>query len=250
MKLATPIRHLLLLLLPFASLACAPQSVELAQPEPVLPPAAEAPPSAMAREAQQLADMEAMLDAQRAMAEEPEPEASLGTELALAEISSEIAAKIVAELGAKGKEFLFARLAVTDSVPLSDLKRQSEFGRLLAEYILTDLAEQGLQVSELRLGKEITILPQTGEFIMSRNVGELLQAKPEFDYVVVGTFSNTRSTLIIQGRLVEASQGVVETSWRYTLPLNREVAGLFYDPEAAAPQPEPTFTMAVKGIGQ
>lgn len=249
MNLASPFRLLLILLLA-ATPACAPQSVEMAGgPAPADQDAAKRQ-TELSREAQQLAALAEFQKAQQLAAQDEEPAVSLGTERVLAEISLEISGRIIATLRAKGKEFLFSRLAVTNAVPLADLKRQTEFGRLLAEYILTDLGSQGMQVSELRLGKEIAILPQTGEFLLSRNSGELRHSKPEFDYAVVGTFSNTRSTLIIQGRLVDAIRGVVETSWRYTLPLNREVVGLFYDPEADAPAPEQIYTMAVKGIGQ
>ena len=130
---------------------------------------------------------------------------------------------------------------MVNAVPLADLKRDTEFGRIMAEYLLTDLADRGLKVTELRMGSEINILPQTGEFIMSRNIGELANNTPELDYVVVSTFTNTRKTLIVQGRLVSLKDGLVKTTWRYGLPLNRELLGLFHSVE----QP---FKIAVKGM--
>lgn len=173
----------------------------------------------------------------------PDASKSLGTESLLSEMSKEVAGKIFYELKEEGEKNFTAKVAVVNAVPLSDLKRESEFGRIIGEYLLTDLADRGLKVTELRMGKEINILPQTGEFIMTRNIGELANNAPELDYVVITTFSNTRKTLIVQGRLVNLQDGLVKTSWRYGLPLNRELLGLFHTGEAP-------FKIAVKGIGQ
>ena len=173
----------------------------------------------------------------------PDTSKSLGTEIFLSELCKEVAGKIYYELKEGGEKHLSSRVAVVSAVPLSDLKRETEFGRMLAEYILTDLADRGLKVTELRMGREINILPQTGEFIMSRNIGELANNSPMLDYVVLTTFSNTRKTLIVQGRLVSLKNGLIETSWRYSMPLNRELLGLFHD----VGQP---FSIAVKGVGQ
>ena len=136
---------------------------------------------------------------------------------------------------AAGKVFLLLRqqketgkrIAVLSAVPLADFKRETEFGRLWGEYLLTDLADRGLRVKELRLGREITILPQTGEFVLTRNPGELAVAEPAVDYVVVSTYGNTASTLILQGRLVDLQSGETKTSWRHTVPLSNELLALF-----------------------
>jgi hypothetical protein len=143
----------------------------------------------------------------------------------------------------EGDVHFSGKIAVVNAVPLSDFKRETEFGRVMGEYLLTDLADRGLTVTELRLGKDITILPQTGEFILSRNIGELANKMPELEYVVVTTFANTHKTLIVQGRLVRLKDGLVKTSWRYSLPLTRELLGLFQAVEAP-------YKIAVKGIGR
>jgi len=166
---------------------------------------------------------------------------SPGTESLLSGISEEIAGKVFYTLKAGGDRHVFSKLAVVIAVPLSDLKRETEFGRLIAEYLLTDLADRGLQVKELRLGKDILIVPLTGEFIMSRNIGELAEQNPELDYVVVSTFSNTRKNLILQGRAVNLKTNLVEVSWRYSLPLTKELLALFHEAE----QP---FTIPIKGM--
>ncbi len=171
----------------------------------------------------------------------PAASRSYGTENMLSDLSKEVAGKVFYELKEDGRRNLTSRVAVVAAVPLSDLKRETEFGRVIAEYYLTDLADRGIKVKELRLGKDINILPQTGEFILSRNIGEIANNSPALDYVVVSTFTNTRKTLILQGRLVSLKTGLVKTSWRYNLPLNRELLGLFYSVD----QP---FTIAVKGM--
>ncbi|MDA8418498.1 MAG: FlgO family outer membrane protein [Desulfobacteraceae bacterium] len=179
----------------------------------------------------------------------PEPAAAPAAEAAgpaplaldLGRMSREVAGKVFYQLKADGHEDSSARLAVVCAVPLSDLKRETEFGRMVAEYYLTDLADRGLKVRELRLGKDINILPQAGEFILSQNLGELATDAPELDYVVVSTFTNTRNTLILQGRLVSLQNGLVSSSWRYTFPLTRDLTTLLSD------HPRPC-TIAVKGF--
>ena len=173
----------------------------------------------------------------------PDSSKSYGTESMLSEISKEVAGKIFYELKEEGQKNLSSRVAVVAAVPLSDLKRETEFGRVIAEYYLTDMADRGIRVKELRLGKDINILPQTGEFILSRNIGEIATNSPALDYVVVSTFTNTRKTLILQGRLISLQTGLVKSSWRFNLPLNRELLGLFYSIDHP-------FTIAVKGMGQ
>ncbi|HSR36298.1 MAG TPA: FlgO family outer membrane protein [Desulfurivibrionaceae bacterium] len=206
----------------------------VAPPAPEAAPATAAPASAV--QAQQRVPTN-----QRVFQYMPDASKSLGTETLLSEVSKEIAGKVFYELKDEGERNFTAKIAVVSAVPLSDLKRDSEFGRVMGEYLLTDLADRGLKVTELRLSKEISIVPQTGEFIMSRNIAELANHAPELDYVVVSTFSNTRKTLIVQGRLVALKDGQVKTSWRYSLPLNRELLGLFY-------QGEEPFKIAVKGV--
>lgn len=173
----------------------------------------------------------------------PDTSKTLGTEILLSEMSKEVAGKVFYEMQEEGEKNFTAKIAVVNAVPLSDLKRDTEFGRVMGEYLLTDLADRGLKVTELRLGKDITILPQTGEFILSQNIGELANKTPELEYVVVTTFANTRKTLIVQGRLVRLIDGAVKTSWRYSMPLNRELLGLFQPAEAP-------YKIAVKGVGR
>jgi hypothetical protein len=165
-----------------------------------------------------------------------------GTEHLLSAMSKEVAGKVFYQMKEDDKQVMDSRVAVVCAVPLSDLKRETEFGRAVAEYYLTDLADRGIQVKELRLGKDITILPQTGEFILTQNTGELANDSPELDYVVVSTFTNTKKTLILQGRMVSLHTGLVKTSWRYTMPLNQDLVTLL----GGRDQP---FIIAVKGFG-
>ncbi len=172
----------------------------------------------------------------------PETNRALGTEALLSELSREVAGKVYYGLKDDGEKHHSAKVAIVGAVPLADLKRETEFGRMMAEYLLTDLSDRGIRVTELRLGKEINILAQTGEFILSRNINELANNNQELDYVVVSTFTNTRKTLVLQGRMINLKNGIIKTAWRYTLPLNRELLGLFHTVE----QP---YTIAVKGAG-
>ena len=213
------------------SISCAPTQTAAVAPEPATP----APSQASA------GDQHRPPTRQEVYRYLPEDTNSLGTEALLSEICKQAAGKVYYQMKDKENRQQTARVAVVSAVPLSDLKRDTEFGRLVAEYLLTDLADRGVRVTELRLGKEITILPQTGEFVMTRNQGELAGTSFPLDYVVVSTFSNTPKNLILQGRLVRLRDGLVETSWRNTLPLTRDLLSLFGEAERP-------FAMTVKGV--
>ncbi|MDF1613974.1 FlgO family outer membrane protein [Desulfurivibrio dismutans] len=159
----------------------------------------------------------------------------------LGEITREAAGKVFYQLREDSVDPSDVRVAVVGAVPLADLKRESEFGRVLAEFMLTDLADRGVSVTELRLGKDIHIVPQTGEFVLSRNIGELASRQQDLDYVVLSTYSNTRSTLMLHGRLVGLQDGLVRTSWRHNLPLDRELRWFFGESE----QP---VTVSIRGM--
>ncbi len=183
----------------------------------------------------------AAVSTKRIYQQKPDSSRSYGTENILSEMSKEVAGKVFYQMKDEGQHIMSSRVAVVCAVPLSDLKRETEFGRMVAEYYLTDLVDRGIQVKELRLGKDINILPQSGEFILSQNIGELATESPALDYVVVSTFTNTRKTLILQGRMISLQSGLIKTSWRYNIPLNRELVTLL----DANPHP---FTIAVKGV--
>lgn len=170
---------------------------------------------------------------------------SYGIENIFSELSKEVAGKVFYEMKDEGQHVLTSRVAVVSAVPLSDLKRETEFGRMVAEFFLTDLADRGILVEELRLGKDVTIVPQAGEFILSQNIGELANEAPAIDYVVVSTFTNTSKTLILQGRMIAVQTGLVVTSWRYNMPLNQELITLL----GGGGDREP-FAIAVKGPGE
>ncbi|ADH86656.1 FlgO family outer membrane protein [Desulfurivibrio alkaliphilus] len=229
----------LAILLLFAGAACAGQQPQVAAPveQPsYFVPALEARP-APADAAGTMASREQRppLPYYPASLEEPGLEALLG------EIAREAAGKIYYQLRDGGDDPAKVRVAVVAAVPLSDLKRESEFGRVLAEYFLTDLADRGIRVTELRLGRDIQIVPQTGEFVLSRNIGELASQQQQLDYVVLSTYSNTRKTLMLHGRLVALQDGLVRTSWRHNLPLDRELRWLFGESE------EP-FAVPIRGM--
>ncbi len=173
----------------------------------------------------------------------PDSSGAADTGTRLGEISKEVAGKVFYHLKEEGQDVFSSKIAVVAAVPLADFKKETEFGRLVAEYLITDLADRGLKVTELRLGRDINILPRTGEFIMSRNPGELASNIQDLDYVVVSTFSNTRRSLILQGRLVSLKSGLVISAWRHAMPLNRELMGLF----ASGRQP---YRISVRGMGR
>lgn len=95
------------------------------------------------------------------------------------------------------------RLLMTTFVPLDSFTRPTSLGRLLAESLSTRLFSHQAQVLEIRKGREVVVVDDRGEMILTRDASRLA-TKQEVSAIVAGTYSLTPQTVIVNVRLLAA----------------------------------------------
>ena len=103
-------------------------------------------------------------------------------------------------------------LMLTTVVDIDDLYDTSRFGRTLTEALATRLFRQGFGVVEVRKAGELLIKGDSGELMLSRDAS-LLAREHQVHGVVVGTYSLTPQTVIVNVRILDAaSQDVLSVA--------------------------------------
>jgi len=115
---------------------------------------------------------------------------------------------------------------LTTFVDNNDLESTNKFGRLLQEHIGSRLVQIGYNVNELKLGKTLSIQPQSGETMLTRDLSKL-QATQNAQAVLVGTYSRTNRRLYISTRLINPITGGIIASDDYRLCMDNEILELF-----------------------
>ncbi len=95
-------------------------------------------------------------------------------------------------------------VVVTTFVDLGHLKGGSRFGRQVSERLVYALHTMGYRVFELRMGKDVSVVDNNGEFTLTRKLEEMAAPyKP--DAVLVGTFQTAGNVITVQARLLDAA---------------------------------------------
>lgn len=101
---------------------------------------------------------------------------------------------------------------VTSFVRLDNLKKTTEFGRILSESMLNELSIRGFNVTEFR-GQMTISVNEHGEYFMSRNPAKLKNAIQN-TYVLVGTYSRQYKRIMVNARVIDNISGKVISSAR------------------------------------
>jgi TolB-like protein len=91
---------------------------------------------------------------------------------------------------------------MTSVVNLDDLYETSGFGRTLTESLATRLFHHGFGIVEVRKSTELLIKNNTGELMLTRDA-RLIATEYPAAAVVVGTYSLTPKTVIVNVRLLD-----------------------------------------------
>lgn len=103
---------------------------------------------------------------------------------------------------------------VTSFVQLSQLKKTTEFGRVISESLINELSNRGFNIIEFR-GQLAVSINEQGEYFISRKIRELKKKVPD-TYVVVGTYSRQNGKVILNSRVIDNITGRIITSARST----------------------------------
>ena len=127
-----------------------------------------------------------------------------GTELSLR------VRELVAELLATSREPVAGELqvAVATFVHLDQLYETSAMGRYISEQMLHELQRAGVDVVEVRMMPSMKISQSHGEYVLSRDMGEL-SFLHEVDAVVAGTYTVADGQIFVNGRLLAVQSGKI-----------------------------------------
>ena len=117
---------------------------------------------------------------------------------------------VAEQLYSKSKTWAPERKTVlmTTIVPVENLRQPTNFGRLVSEQLMTELARKGFRVVETRKMKGYLVRDGEGEFYLSRDIKDIAKEHGA-DAALVGTFSKNGDQALINVRLVDTQDAHV-----------------------------------------
>ncbi|GEM_PF-642126 len=103
---------------------------------------------------------------------------------------------------------------ITSFVRLDNLKKTSEFGRVLSESLINELSNRGFNIVEFR-GQVSVSINEQGEYFITRDISKLKNTIAS-TYVVVGTYSRQYGKVMLNARVIDNSSGQIISSSRST----------------------------------
>ncbi|MDD2639642.1 MAG: FlgO family outer membrane protein [Sulfurimonadaceae bacterium] len=117
---------------------------------------------------------------------------------------------------------------ITTFVRLDNLKKTSEFGRVLSESLINELSNRGFNVIEFR-GQVGVSINEQGEYFITRDTNKLKDTI-ENTYVVVGTYSRQYKNIMLNARVIDNISGQIISTSRATFAHNlRDDCVIFKD---------------------
>lgn len=105
-------------------------------------------------------------------------------------------------------------ILITSFVRLDNLKKTSEFGRIVAESLIDELSNKNFNIIEFR-GQMALSVNERGEYFITRNVHKMKKNTPN-TYIVVGTYSRQWKKIILNARIIDNITGKIISSARTT----------------------------------
>ncbi len=116
-------------------------------------------------------------------------------------------------------------LWVTSVADINDLENSTPLGRLLGEQLGAALAQRGYVVMEPKTNNDLTVIPYTGEFIMSRHMRHVGQQQ-NVGATLAGTYAVANKQVYVTLKLLSMAHGRVMSAYAYSLPMGGEVQAL------------------------
>jgi TolB-like protein len=117
----------------------------------------------------------------------------------------------------KDNPFLIASLVNVDN-----LNESSTFGRMISEQISSRFKQLGYTAIELKLRTTIFIKEGSGEFLLSRELSDIV-TKHNANAMVVGTYAIASDRVYLTVRIVNATDSTILASYDYSIPMTRDV---------------------------
>lgn len=113
-------------------------------------------------------------------------------------------------------------LLVASFVNIDNLNESSTFGRMVSEQISSRFKQLGYTSIELKLRTSIFIKEGSGEFLLSRELSDIV-TKHNANAMVVGTYAFASDRVYLTVRIVNAVDSTILASYDYTIPMTRDV---------------------------
>lgn len=110
-------------------------------------------------------------------------------------------------------------------VSIDNLSQSSTFGRISSEIMASALAQQGMQVREVKMRDSMFIEESVGELILSRQV-QRLSSQHNARSILMGTYAQGQDYLYVSARVVRAGDAMVLGSADFQLPLDNNMRSL------------------------
>lgn len=125
----------------------------------------------------------------------------------------------------RGRVNKTAGILAATMVNLDNLDQSSSFGRLTMQQIGSRLSQYGYRVMDVRLRADMAIRPD-GEFMLSRDVAQLMQSNYGAEAVLVGVYSIAGANVYCSVRVLRLSDSAVVAAYEYYLPRRGDTARL------------------------
>lgn len=116
-------------------------------------------------------------------------------------------------------------IIVSTIVSIDDLDRSSTFGRLASQLVANRLSQRGYMVRDLTYMRALTVLPGTGEMVLSRDASKLL-ASTNAQAVVAGTYAVGGREIYLSLRLLRADDGQLLSTADVVIPYDHNMEDL------------------------
>ena len=114
-------------------------------------------------------------------------------------------------------------IGVTTIVNLDDLYTTSNFGRMYAEQLMSELTMKGYQIVELRHSDALHFMNNAGEFGLSRDTAAVRDNR-NLGGVLVGTYSVSPERVYVNVRLLDPKSSIVLSAGSVEMEKTHELA--------------------------
>lgn len=110
-------------------------------------------------------------------------------------------------------------------VSIDNLSQSSTFGRISSEIMASALAQQGMQVREVKMRDSMFIEESVGELILSRQV-QRLSSQHNARSILMGTYAQGQDYLYVSTRVVRSGDAMVLGSADFRVKLDNNMRSL------------------------
>lgn len=120
-------------------------------------------------------------------------------------------------------------LIMATIVNIDALDQSSTLGRLLSEQITTRLVHGGVKVVEMKLRNNVYLKRNTGELMLTREIGEVALAH-RAQAIVVGSYADSNEFVFVNLKVIEPSNNFVLAGYDFVLVKDRVVRSMLSQP--------------------